>query len=499
MKPRAIVAWLLVVACTAGLVGVGIVTHRSADAQLRYETRTRTLRFEGHVGPKDPADSFGFRVPAVATAQTTLAWSRRHAMLTARIRRDGARVAAVDWLHRSRSVDHLYRPLGDGSYTLRVAATDGSSTYRATVRVTWTVLAGSHGHKGKGKPSPSPSPSVDPSPSPSPSPAPTSSPTTSPTSSPTTSPTGTPTGSGWPVKIFTVSTPSTMVDTALANPNVSGLSVRVSWAALEPSPGVYDWRRIDDAIARARAAGKLAMIRILAGIYTPDWVLAQVPTLTFSGADCYNAATTYPSQVTMPIPWNATFLSLWTRLVGALGARYDGNPTLYSMQMSGGGFIGEMTLPTDVQKWLDAGYTDAKYVGAWDTIVDSFRRAFPTTPVNLDITAPFPLNQYTTDVFVPVASYSTQDGSKRAWVQNNALRWQMLGVYGPYRKEIRTVSPTTRVGYQMLGVSDSADHLHMAFQVAIEDGASYVEVYGADIVKSENQSALRYLASNGTQ
>jgi hypothetical protein len=491
MKPRSIVAWLLVVTCIAGLVGVGVATHPAAEAQLRYETRTRTFRFQGHVGPKDPSDRFGFRVPAIATAQTTVAWSDRDATLTVRIRRDGARVPAVDWMRRSRSVDHLYRPLGGGPYTLRVAATEGSSTYTATVRVTWTVLAGSHGHRGKGQPSPSPSPSVDPSSSPSPSP------TTAPTSSPTSSPTGTPTEPGWPVKIFTVSTPSTMVDAALGDQYVSGLSVRVSWSTLEPSPGVYNWRPIDDAIARARSAGKLAMIRILAGIYTPDWVLAQVPTLTFSGADCYNAATTYPSQVTMPIPWNGTFLSLWSRLVGAMGARYDGNPTLYSMQMSGGGFIGEMTLPTDVQKWLAAGYTDAKYIGAWETIVDAFRRAFPTTPLNLDITAPFPLNQYPTDVFKPVAAYATQDGSKKAWVQNNALRAAMLGFYGPYRTEIRALSSVTRVGYQMLANTSTADELQTAFQVAVEDGAGYVEVYGPDIVDPANQAALRYLATDG--
>ena len=290
-----------------------------------------------------------------------------------------------------------------------------------------------------------------------------------------------------------------MVDEALADPYVSGLSVRVRWSTLEPSSGSYNLKPIDDAIAKARAAGKVAMIRILAGISTPDWVLAQVPTLTFSNQYLYNAATTYPAQVTMPIPWDPTYLRLFERLVATLGARYDGNPTVYSMQMSGGGFIGEMTLPTNVDTWLAAGYTDAKYIGCWESIINAFRSAFPTTPVNLDITAPFPLNQYPTNVFVPVATYATQDGSKKAWVQNNALRSAMLGWYGPYRTEIRTVSSLTRVGYQMIGNTTSADDLQKAFQVAIEDHASYVEVYGPDIVDPANQAALRYLASGGTQ
>ena len=75
----------------------------------------------------------------------------------------------------------------------------------------------------------------------------------------------------------------------------------------------------------------------------------------------------------------------------------------------------------------------------------------------------------------------------------------MLGWYGPYRTEIRTVSSLTRVGYQMIGNTTSADDLQKAFQVAIEDHASYVEVYGPDIVDPANQAALRYLASGGTQ
>jgi hypothetical protein len=498
MKTRSIVAWVLVVGCVAGLVGVNAAAHRSAQAQLRYETRTRTFRFDGHVGATHHVSRFTFDLPAMATAQTHLRWSNRDASLTLRVRRDDLKVPAVSWERRTRSVDRIYRSLDRGGYVFRVKALDGHSYFTATVQATWTVAVHDHGlRKGWPSPTPSSSPSASIQPSIEPTASPTASSSSSSSSTPP--PTSTPPPLGWPVKIFTVSTPSTMVDAALANPYVSGLSIRVRWSAVETSPGVYNWRAIDDAIAKARAAGKYAMIRILAGISTPDWVLAQVPTLTFSNQYLYNAATTYPAQVTMPIPWNSTFLGLWGRFVAAMGAHYDGNPTLYSMQMSGGGFIGEMTLPTDVNTWLAAGYSDAKYIGCWETIVDAFRRAFPTTPLNLDITAPFPLSQYATDVFKPVATYATQDGSKKAWVQNNALRSAMLTFYGPYRTEIRTVSSITRVGYQMLANTTSADDLQKAFQVAIEDQAAYVEVYGPDIVDPANQTALRYLASGGTQ
>jgi len=49
----------------------------------------------------------------------------------------------------------------------------------------------------------------------------------------------------------------------------------------------------------------------------------------------------------------------------------------------------------------------------------------------------------------------------------------------------------------LTATTPTAADLHKAFQVAIEDHASYVEVYGADIVEPANQDALRYLASGG--
>ena len=149
MRPRSIVAWLLVIACIAGLVGVGITSHPAAQAQLRYETRIRTFRFDGHVGPKAPVEKFWFAVPAVASAHATVAWPNTDAKLALRVRRDGARVSAVDWGHTPRRAGRLYRPIDEGRYRLRITSIEGAATFTATVRVTWTVLEYSHKHHGK--------------------------------------------------------------------------------------------------------------------------------------------------------------------------------------------------------------------------------------------------------------------------------------------------------------------------------------------------------------
>jgi len=297
----------------------------------------------------------------------------------------------------------------------------------------------------------------------------------------------------WPVKIFSTSTAATKVAAALSNPYVAGISARFSWARIEPSSGRYDWTPIDDAIAQARAAGKQAMIRVLAGTSTPSWVSSQVKTLTFSNQYLWGSSA---AQATMPIPWDATFLTLWKRFVAAFGARYDGNATVYSAQIAGGGMTGEMTLPTDVQAWLRAGYTDAKYIGSWQTVIDAYRSAFPRTPINLDVTEPFG-SLVKTNVAAPLASYATASGTKKAWIQCNCLRASMLGTMGPYRTIIRSVSSVTVVGYQMIGDAKTTQDLKDSFRVAVEDHVGYVEVYGSDVLDAGNQAALRYLATGG--
>jgi hypothetical protein len=295
--------------------------------------------------------------------------------------------------------------------------------------------------------------------------------------------------------VLSVGTPATRVGEALAIPTVAGISMRIGWGAVEPSPGDYRWAKIDQTIAQARAAGKVAQIRVIAGIYSPNWVLQQVPTLRFSDRYLYNPAN-YPDTVTMPIPWSDAYLDRWDRFVAALGARYDGAAGLAAIHMSGGGFIGEMTLPTDVPTWLDAGYSDDRLIGAWGRIIGSYRRAFTRTPFTLGITEPFG-SLLETDVVDPVVAEALRSGERAAWIQSNALRAAALGTIGPYRKVIRASNTVTTVGYQMIGDAPTVSSLHDAFTVALQDSADYVEVYGSDVLDPANRDELRYLASGG--
>ena len=297
----------------------------------------------------------------------------------------------------------------------------------------------------------------------------------------------------WPVKIFAVNTPDSQIAAALANPYVSGISVRFGWRGIEPSRGSFRWGPIDQVINAARAAGKKAMIRVMAGAFSPDWVTAHTRTLSF--ASQYLASSGVASN-TMPVPWKRHYLRPWKRFVMRFGRRYDGNPTIYSIQMAGGGFFGEMALPTDVREWLRAGYRDRKLRRAWKRMDTWYRSAFRRTHLNLDIGEPFG-SLRKTNVYHPVVRFATRDGIRKAFIQQNGLRASLVGVIGPYRTTIRKESHETRVGYQMFGATSSATELHRAFKVALSDHVNYVEVYASDVLDGANQAALRYLASGG--
>jgi hypothetical protein len=478
VKARTFVVLILVIGSFAGIFVANMVSSRLAAARAStFETRRRVVQFNGTAVEGWPSRTADFSVPATARVEAALTWWNPAARLSESLRHDGLTVTPAQVVAGPLRQVRVYTRVASGVYRMYVRARHGRAYFKLVVTATWTVEV-----RLKATPTPTPTPTG----------ATGSTPTPTPSESPSPAPSPAPTSK---VNVFSVGTAPSKFGSALSNPYVAGVSQRFGWAAIEPASGDYRWTAIDNLIAQARSAGKLAMIRVTAGIYTPDWVNQQVGTLTFSNAYLYNPAA-YPSQVTMPIPWDATYLSLWKRFITAFGQRYDGNPTIYSVQMTGGGFIGEMTLPTDVDKWKAAGYTDATYISTWEDIIGAYRTAFPNTHTNLDIVEPFG-GVLATSVVQPVVSFATSAGASNAYIQNNALRATMLGTIGPYRQVIRSSASVTTVGYQMIGDAATSTSLTQAFTVALQDQASYVEVYASDVLDPANQDALGYLSSGG--
>lgn len=300
------------------------------------------------------------------------------------------------------------------------------------------------------------------------------------------------------VKIFSLQRPDTTPSQEFAEVHsawVYGLSWRFKWQTIEPREGQYHWDLLDNALAVTARAGKKAMLRITAGINSPEWIyqLGAKP-FAFSHRDLAHPQN-YPASLRMAIPWDEVYLTKWEAFIDAFGRRYNGNPHIYSIQMTGGGHIGEMNLPKAHTKWQQIGYTDAKLIAAWKSIIDAYQRALPATPTNLAINEPLGRRSR---VLEPIVSYVLTTYPHKVYLQHNGLKadfpWDSR-----LRRVIREASRQTIVGYQMVGgkgfLDKQAGDRTSAFRHALEDRVSYLEIYASDVRDPEQREALQRLST----
>jgi PKD repeat protein len=174
----------------------------------------------------------------------------------------------------------------------------------------------------------------------------------------------------------------------LNNANIDGLVVRADWSFLESAEGKsnsadanYNWSYLDTEINAAVSAGKKVALSVTAGIRTPSWVYhdgAQAFHFTLNGT---------PEQI--PVPWDPVFLTKWETFVTALGQRYDSNPAITRVDLTGiNTNTTENFLPhtaTDVTNWQAIGYTRTKLETAWESIADTWAHAFAGKQISLAI------------------------------------------------------------------------------------------------------------------
>jgi hypothetical protein len=309
-----------------------------------------------------------------------------------------------------------------------------------------------------------------------------------PTGAPTGSGSGSaPGGSGNAVTIFAFSSHSNPAGVVASLPKVvNGVSWIFGWKQIATAPGVYDWSTVDAAIAASSGSGRQTMLRIDAGATSPSWIPNQL-TMSFQplGPQPYQT-------VTMPRPWDPTYIADLTAFIKAYGARYDGNSKVTRIEMTGGGYQGEMVLP-QWSGWIGAGYTDAAMTSTWETLIHAYRNAFPRHALALDYGEPLQVYYHShidPAVLAYAASQSNIDYQQNGLKSTTSENWSVF-------RTLLALSARTRIGWQLSQGGNSASVLLAAFKVAIASHASYVEVYRNDCVNPANAAALAYLARGG--
>lgn len=272
---------------------------------------------------------------------------------------------------------------------------------------------------------------------------------------------------------------------------VSAVSWVMGWDLVEGQQNRLDTRGMGNIVSAAAADGYASTFIVVPGYKAPKWVLPLCQTISFApGAGPGGAA------ITMPVPWDPTLLSLYTGMIRGLGQGLGSNPHLAMIQSTGGGIQGEMQLPHDsnsLQRWAQAGYTDARLLDAWKTIINAWHAAFPSTPVSLAIEEP--LGQGNSNVLQPLIAWCQSTWGSKQRLQQNGLK-ASASVSTGYGADLLAASAWTTVGWQMNGAGSAANgNLGQAFNLALASHASFVEVYGADVTNPANRLYLENLVA----
>ena len=155
-------------------------------------------------------------------------------------------------------------------------------------------------------------------------------------------------------------------------PDTSIAYLRWYWSTLEPEAGKFHWEIIDLALQEARKHRQTLAIRLMP--YSdrdplPDWYRN-------SGDRRANKPADKDGNIWQPDFSDPLYLKYWGELVTEAGKRYDGNPTLESVDISSVGYWGE--------GWSD--YMPP--FSAQQPLIDIWFKSFPKTTLLMNFDEP---------------------------------------------------------------------------------------------------------------
>ena len=191
---------------------------------------------------------------------------------------------------------------------------------------------------------------------------------------------------------------------ALTNPNVDGISIRVQWSQVETADGVFDWRYLDSTILQAEQAGKFVTLRVgTPAQLTPAWLVNKIKA---NGGQFFSYLDDAHGNgvVSLPVLWDATLADAKRHLLIALGQKYGNRPSIKVVYVCFAGVAStDWGIPasntlraeeqqagfttTEVQRWQAAGYTTQKLIDAGcpatatTGVIDAAISAFPASVV----------------------------------------------------------------------------------------------------------------------
>lgn len=306
------------------------------------------------------------------------------------------------------------------------------------------------------------------------------------------------------------------VNSVLSNPRTNGISATIPWSTLEPGEEKYDWTVVDRLLQQCQAANKTLILRVStcgidadattakAASDTPEWVFA-------AGAKSVKYVDKDGKQHLMPLFWDQSYLAAFSNFISEMGSRYDKNPLLHSVGITGGGFLGGTSLiPTnmgakgDKTASAETGFTTAdqlenhlrkkegltqkQVIDHWKYVADLFPQAFPNTTLNFAINPPTP-NRAGEDALDEISDYLIYRYGQHIYVTRQNLKNGKHG-FDDYRVLLK-FRPDTYEGLSLLSEFPAAD-LEKIAKTALDDGISFIEI-PQELVTSTDPVAMTAL------
>lgn len=295
-----------------------------------------------------------------------------------------------------------------------------------------------------------------------------------------------------------------LVDKTLANPTVSGISVLVPWSQIQTAEDQFNWQPIDQLIASAAKAGKTVILRVSAcGVDLPagdKQVTSDLPKFVLdSGIKTIKYTDPSGREHQMPLFWDKDYLAKWSNFIIELADRYDKNPTIHSIGITGGGFQGSTSVipgpenksvdekgqPIDLNAALKSQYgmTQRELVTHWKYTADLFPKHFHNARLNFNVNAPV-RGRAGEDSLDEIADYLVLRYGERIYITRYGFQ-SGKHKFDDYRLLVK-FRHDTLTGVQF-PPSTNFTEFDKAAKNALDDGVSFVEV-PLTVLASENET-----------
>lgn len=169
------------------------------------------------------------------------------------------------------------------------------------------------------------------------------------------------------------------------NDRISGVSIRTSWARLQPGKDRYDLESLEQLLAFLKARDmKVGLYLQPGGSGTPGWVKDEGAAVVALAGQVEGGR---PGGI-VALPWDPVYMKRWEEFLRHLALRVNADESIYSIAILGHNVAPEMHMPggaANMQRWTEAGLTRDRFVENWRHYIDLYAAIFPSKKLLLTL------------------------------------------------------------------------------------------------------------------